>query len=166
MHFTRFDKNLKPFAENSRRLIVFPKVLIDGRGPVAETRLLGVVDFAVVDHHNLRRELRELQQRLGLTTIFVTHDQEEANAICDRIAIMKDGVVQQVGAPMELYEKPANLFVAHFLGAANILSGVFEGSGSSRRFARPTFRTRASTPWLLNPRRLITARCCGRRGGE
>jgi iron(III) transport system ATP-binding protein len=70
---------------------------------------------------SVRRELRALQQRLGLTTIFVTHDQEEANTICDRIAVMNAGVVQQVGTPMELYERPANLFVASFLGSANIL---------------------------------------------
>ena len=70
---------------------------------------------------SVRRELRALQQRLGLTTIFVTHDQEEANTICDRIAVMDAGKVQQVGTPMELYESPANLFVANFLGSANIL---------------------------------------------
>ncbi|WP_298315563.1 ABC transporter ATP-binding protein [Reyranella sp.] len=70
---------------------------------------------------SVRRELRSLQQRLGLTTIFVTHDQEEANTICDRIAVMDAGKVQQVGTPMELYENPANLFVANFLGSANIL---------------------------------------------
>jgi iron(III) transport system ATP-binding protein len=72
----------------------------------------------------VRRELRELQKRLGITTIFVTHDQEEANTICDRIAVMDTGVVQQVGTPMELYDRPANLFVAGFLGTANILEGV------------------------------------------
>ena len=72
---------------------------------------------------SVRRDLRELQQRLGLTTIFVTHDQEEANTICDRIAVMNAGVIQQVGTPMELYERPANLFVASFLGSANILDG-------------------------------------------
>ncbi|MEN5083765.1 ABC transporter ATP-binding protein [Bosea sp. TWI1241] len=82
----------------------------------------------------VRRELRDLQQRLGLTTIFVTHDQEEANSICDRIAVMNDGTVQQVGTPMELYERPANLFVANFLGTANILSGALAESGGSRRF--------------------------------
>ena len=82
----------------------------------------------------VRRELRELQQRLGLTTIFVTHDQEEANTICDRIAVMNDGVVQQIGTPMELYEKPANLFVASFLGTANILSGTVHGTGGGRVF--------------------------------
>ncbi len=70
---------------------------------------------------SVRRELRSLQQRLGLTTIFVTHDQEEANTICDRIAVMDAGTVQQVGTPMELYENPSNLFVANFLGSANIL---------------------------------------------
>ena len=70
---------------------------------------------------SVRRELRALQQRLGLTTIFVTHDQEEANTICDRVAVINAGVVQQVGTPMELYERPANLFVAGFLGSANIL---------------------------------------------
>jgi iron(III) transport system ATP-binding protein len=82
----------------------------------------------------VRRELRELQQRLGITTIFVTHDQEEANTICDRIAVMNDGIVQQVGTPMELYERPANLFVAGFLGTANILNGTVSGSGAERSF--------------------------------
>jgi iron(III) transport system ATP-binding protein len=82
----------------------------------------------------VRRELRDLQRRLGLTTIFVTHDQEEANTICDRIAVMSDGVVQQVGTPMELYERPANLFVAGFLGAANILTGKFVEEGGKRMF--------------------------------
>jgi iron(III) transport system ATP-binding protein len=82
----------------------------------------------------VRRELRDLQQRLGLTTIFVTHDQEEANTICDRIAVMNDGVIQQVGTPMDLYEKPANLFVAGFLGAANILEGKVLTHGADRAF--------------------------------
>ena len=75
---------------------------------------------------SVRRDLRELQQRLGLTTIFVTHDQEEANTICDRIAVMEAGAIRQVGTPMELSERPANLFVASFLGSANILE---EGAG-------------------------------------
>lgn len=83
---------------------------------------------------DVRRELRALQKRLGITTIFVTHDQEEANTIADRIAVMSDGVVQQVGTPMELYERPANLFVAGFLGTANILDGKIVGSGPDRAF--------------------------------
>jgi iron(III) transport system ATP-binding protein len=82
----------------------------------------------------VRRELRDLQRRLGITAIFVTHDQEEANTMCDRIAVMNEGVVQQVGTPVELYERPANLFVASFLGTANILAGEVVGSGAERVF--------------------------------
>ena len=83
---------------------------------------------------SVRRDLRELQQRLGLTTIFVTHDQEEANTISDRIAVMEAGAIRQVGTPMELYERPANLFVASFLGSANILDGgaARDGAGGQR----------------------------------
>ena len=84
---------------------------------------------------SVRRELRELQQALGITTVFVTHDQEEANTICDRIAVMHDGIVQQVGTPMSVYDRPANLFVATFLGAANILEGKVIGDGSTLAFA-------------------------------
>ncbi len=82
----------------------------------------------------VRRELRDLQQRLGRTAIFVTHDQEEANAIADRIAVMNDGVIQQVGTPVELYERPANHFVASFLGTANIVAGRVVSSGADRAF--------------------------------
>jgi len=71
----------------------------------------------------MRRDIRELQQKLKLTTIFVTHDQEEANTTSDRMAVLDQGVIQQVGAPIELYDKPANLFVAKFLGTANIIKG-------------------------------------------
>jgi len=72
----------------------------------------------------MRRDIRELQQNLRLTTIFVTHDQEEANTTSDRMAVLDDGVIQQVGAPVELYDRPSNLFVAKFLGTANVLEGV------------------------------------------
>jgi len=71
----------------------------------------------------MRRELRQLQRKLSLTTIFVTHDQEEANTTADRIAVIEDGVIQQVGTPMELYDHPTNLFGANFLGGANVLKG-------------------------------------------
>lgn len=71
----------------------------------------------------MRREIRELQQRLGLTTIFVTHDQEEANTIADRMAVLNEGILQQVGSPIMLYDQPANRFVAQFLGTANLIQG-------------------------------------------
>jgi iron(III) transport system ATP-binding protein len=71
----------------------------------------------------MRRELRQLQRKLSLTTIFVTHDQEEANTTADRIAVINDGIVQQIDTPMTLYDHPVNLFVANFLGVANVVAG-------------------------------------------
>lgn len=72
-----------------------------------------------------REEIRRIQRETGITTIFVTHDQEEAMSISDRIVVMKDGVLQQIGRPQEVYDSPVNLFVAKFLGTPPI--NVFEG---------------------------------------
>lgn len=78
----------------------------------------------------VRTQLRDLQKQLGLTTVFVTHDQDEAISVADRIAIMSNGCIEQIGTPTEIYERPANLFVAEFIGASNFLAG--EASGSRR----------------------------------
>ncbi len=77
----------------------------------------------------VRQEMVELQRRLGLTTILVTHDQEEANAAADRMAVLDGGHVLQVGTPTELYDRPANRFVAGFLGTANLIDGQVMGDG-------------------------------------
>ena len=71
----------------------------------------------------MRSMIKKLQTKLGITTIYVTHDQEEALAISDRIAVMKDGKVMQVGKPEEIYRKPENLFVANFIGNTNQIKG-------------------------------------------
>ena len=71
----------------------------------------------------MRNDIRKLQHKLGLTTIFVTHDQEEANTISDRMAVLDKGVIQQIGSPMDLYDSPVNQFVAHFLGTTNLIEG-------------------------------------------
>ncbi|SNR67750.1 ABC transporter ATP-binding protein [Paracoccus sediminis] len=76
----------------------------------------------------MRRELLALQRKLGLTTIFVTHDQEEANTTSDRMAVLDMGVIQQIGTPQQLYDHPVNSFVAGFLGTANVLDGAFDGA--------------------------------------
>ena len=94
----------------------------------------------------MRQELLALQRRLGLTTIFVTHDQEEAMTTADRMAVLDQGVVQQVGSPMQLYEEPANAFVAHFVGTMNavpvVVEALPEGAGG------PEGRWRVSIPAL------------------
>ena len=71
-------------------------------------------------------ELKRLQRRLGLTTVFVTHDQQEAMTIADRLAVLEQGVIQQVGTPRELYDTPANRFVAEFVGSINLYAGRIE----------------------------------------
>ena len=79
-----------------------------------------------------RTELRALLKRLGMTAIFVTHDQEEAFALSDRIAVMNAGRLQQVGPPEQLYQQPANLFVAGFMGRANLLHATVSGMQGDR----------------------------------
>jgi len=71
----------------------------------------------------LRQVIRDIQREVGITTVYVTHDQEEAMAISDRIAVMKDGAIQHVGVPREIYHRPRNIFVATFIGRTNIIDG-------------------------------------------
>src|SRR5450759_53414 len=73
---------------------------------------------------HMRVELLALQRKLGVTTIFVTHDQEEALSISDRVAVLEAGVIQQVGTPVELFEHPVNRFIANFVGTANMFAGT------------------------------------------
>jgi multiple sugar transport system ATP-binding protein len=82
----------------------------------------------------MRGEIKQLQNRLGITSIYVTHDQVEAMTLANRIVIMRDGHVQQVGAPLEVYDRPVNLFVAGFFGspAMNFFRGVLAGDGTLR----------------------------------
>ena len=72
----------------------------------------------------LREEIRALQQKLGITTIFVTHDQEEALSISDRIVVMNEGAIEQIGSPGDIYNRPRTRFVASFVGTLNTLEGV------------------------------------------
>jgi putative spermidine/putrescine transport system ATP-binding protein len=76
---------------------------------------------------SMRTEIRRLHQSLGLTTVYVTHDQEEALSLADRLVVLRDGVVQQVGTPRELYTEPVNAYVAAFMGYRNMLPGTVDG---------------------------------------
>ncbi|WP_299360681.1 sn-glycerol-3-phosphate ABC transporter ATP-binding protein UgpC [uncultured Paracoccus sp.] len=80
---------------------------------------------------SMRAEIKNLHQRLKTTTVYVTHDQIEAMTMADKIVVMHDGIVEQIGAPLDLYDRPANLFVAGFIGspAMNFLNGVFGPDG-------------------------------------
>jgi len=86
--------------------------------------------LSALDHKlrlQMQSELKRLQRELGITFVFVTHDQEEALSMSDRIAVMKDGRFQQIGTPIEIYETPANLFTAKFIGEANLFQAEVHG---------------------------------------
>ncbi len=94
----------------------------------------------------LRDEIRRIQTELGITTIFVTHDQEEALAVADRVAVMRDGRIEQIGTPEELYRQPATAFVAQFVGLSNRVDGTIEGETVMVLGQRLPLLRPASTP--------------------
>jgi iron(III) transport system ATP-binding protein len=95
----------------------------------------------------MREEIRRLHDQTGTTALYVTHDQEEALSIADRIAVLRDGVLQQVGAPRELYRRPATRFVASFLGETSFLPGVLRSrDGAQCAVETPVGEVRAAPP--------------------
>lgn len=84
----------------------------------------------------MRVEIKELQNRLGFTAVYVTHDQTEAMAIADRIAVMDRGVIRQLGSPREIYDRPANVFVAGFMGTTNLLEGTVAATTGGEALVR------------------------------
>lgn len=104
----------------ARALINQPRVLLLDEP-------LGALDLKL--RREMQLELKELQQRVGITFVFVTHDQEEALSMSDRIAVMRDGRIEQEGTPTELYDTPRSRFVADFLGGTTLVEGVVEKDG-------------------------------------
>lgn len=107
----------------ARALVTQPRVLLLDEPLAALDRKLRA---------EMQVELRQLQQRLGITTIFVTHDQEEAMTLSDRIAVLQAGKVAQVGEPSRVYEQPRSQFVAEFLGMSNIFTGIVNSIEENR----------------------------------
>lgn len=99
----------------ARALVNEPKVLLLDEP-------LGALDLKL--RKDMQYELKTMQQELGITFIYVTHDQEEALTMSDRIVVMKDGIIQQIGTPEDIYNEPMNRFVADFIGESNIMNGV------------------------------------------
>lgn len=99
----------------ARAIVCEPKVLLLDEP-------LGALDLKM--RKEMQLELKAMHKNLGITFVYVTHDQEEALTMSDRIVIMNDGVIQQVGVPKKIYDEPSNAFVANFIGESNILSGI------------------------------------------
>ena len=114
--------------------IALARALATSPGLLLLDEPLSALDAIVRVH--LRQEIRSLQRTLGVTTIMVTHDQEEALAVADRIVVMNEGRIEQVGTPMEVYRDPASPFVADFVGRINVLPATLEAPGRVRIGAR------------------------------
>jgi iron(III) transport system ATP-binding protein len=110
--------------------IALARALATSPGLLLLDEPLSALDAIVRVH--LRQEIRSLQRKLGVTTIMVTHDQEEALSVADRIVVMNQGVIEQVGTPMEVYRDPATPFVADFVGRINVLPATLEAGGRVR----------------------------------
>ncbi|MBT9315730.1 ABC transporter ATP-binding protein [Leptothoe spongobia] len=106
-----------------RQRVALARALVNRPAVMLLDEPLGALDLKL--RKQMQVELSNLHQRLGITFIMVTHDQEEALSLSDRIAVMKDGRIEQVGSPNEIYEHPATAFVADFIGDTNLLSGQF-----------------------------------------
>jgi putative spermidine/putrescine transport system ATP-binding protein len=107
----------------ARAMIIKPKVLLFDEP-------LSNLDAKL--RENLRVELRQIQKEVGITAIFVTHDQEEALALSDRIVVMKDGEITQIGSPFDIYENPISEFVGDFIGQSNFIDGRVQSIASDR----------------------------------
>jgi multiple sugar transport system ATP-binding protein len=126
------DRKPSQLSGGQRQRVAIGRALVREAGVYLFDEPLSNLDAKL--RAELRRELKLLHQTLGATMIYVTHDQVEAMTLATRIVVMRAGVVQQIGAPAEVYEQPANLFVAGFLGAPamNFVQGMLDASG---RFA-------------------------------
>jgi ABC-type Fe3+/spermidine/putrescine transport system ATPase subunit len=134
----------------ARALAIEPRVLLLDEP-------LSALDAKV--RNTLRFEIKRIQRDSGITTIYVTHDQEEALSISDRVALMRSGTLEQVGAPAELYAAPASEFAADFIGVNNILRGMYQGEGrfvwNGRTFIVETERDPGLAAMTVRPERLV-----------
>jgi spermidine/putrescine transport system ATP-binding protein len=133
----------------ARALVLRPAVLLLDEP-------LGALDAKI--RKQLRLELKALQEEVGITFVFVTHDQEEALSMSDRVAVMNEGRIEQVGDPAAVYEDPASVFVADFLGVSNLMDGdpVAWGAGECTvRIGEATLRARCGDVGARGPVRLV-----------
>ncbi len=111
----------------ARALVNRPKVLLLDEP-------LGALDLRL--RKDMQKELKNIQQALGITFIYVTHDQEEALSMSDTVVVMNEGVIQQIGTPEDIYNEPKNAFVADFIGESNIVDGIMHADGVVEIFRR------------------------------
>ena len=118
------DRDVNLLSGGQQQRVAIARALVNEPYVLLLDEPLSALDKAL--RKEMQYELKRIQQEVGITFIFVTHDQEEALTMSDKIVVMKDGVIQQIGTPTEIYNEPVNEYVAHFIGESNIFEGVMK----------------------------------------
>ncbi len=137
----------KQMSGGQQQRVAFARALVMGQEILLLDEPLSNLDAKL--RVEVRTELRQIQQQMGITTIYVTHDQDEALSMSDIIAVMRKGRIEQIGTPWEIYFKPANRFVADFVGTVNFLSGIVSevsGDLATLIYKDTTFRIKSDVP--------------------
>ena len=127
------DRRASALSGGQRQRVALARALVNRPKVLLLDEPLGALDLKL--REQMQEELRRLQRSLGLTFVFVTHDQEEALSMADRVAVFAEGRMQQVGTPEEIYRRPASRFVADFVGSSNVVPADFAGVGPAGRWA-------------------------------
>lgn len=115
-------RNVDSLSGGQQQRVAIARALVNQPKVLLLDEPLGALDLKM--RQDMQLELKEMHSKLGITFVYVTHDQEEALTMSNKIVVMKDGTIQQIGTPMEVYNEPKNAFVANFIGESNIISGV------------------------------------------
>ncbi|MFE1599220.1 ABC transporter ATP-binding protein [Methylobacterium sp. ID0610] len=157
------DRQIHQLSGGQQQRVALARSLVTNPSVLLLDEPLGALDKNL--RERMQFELREIQRRLGITSIIVTHDQEEALTMSDRVAVMAEGRIVQVGAPTEVYERPRTRFVSEFLGTANIFSGTIADRAGPRDFTvtldldqAPRSRVQSEEPLSAGRRVLLAVR--------
>ncbi len=130
-------RNVSNLSGGQQQRVAIARALVNEPKVLLLDEPLGALDSKL--RKDMQRELKDIQKRTGITFIFVTHDQEEALSMSDKVVVMADGKIQQIGSPVEIYNEPINAFVADFIGESNIVDGIMP-EDYVVQFAGQTFR--------------------------
>src|SRR3984893_7237140 len=139
------DRGASQFSGGQQQRVARARAIVLEPGVLLFDEPLSNLDAKL--RERMRFELRQLQKRLGVTSVYVTHDQQEAMVIADRVVLMNESRIDQIGSPIDIYQRPSSRFGAEFIGLANIVEGTVVGNGATTRVQLPGgIELESSTP--------------------